>query len=101
MVENCQEIIKDFRMSTKYRLRISHLSLFLLVALINILSADSGFRRYAGEFMAIDVSARAQALGGAYTAVANDVYATFYNPAGLASIQSTQLGITHTQQFIA
>ena len=63
--------------------------------------ADTGFRRYAGEFMAIDVSARAQALGGAFSALSNDVYATFYNPAGLAQIQTTQVGFTHTQQFIS
>lgn len=65
------------------------------------LSAGSGVRKYAGEFMAIDVSARAQAMGGAYTAIANDVFATFYNPAGLVQVRGTQLGFTHAQQFIS
>lgn len=64
-------------------------------------TADTGLRKYAGEFMAIDVSARAQAMGGAFTALSNDVYATFYNPAGLAQLRSPQLGFTHTQQFLA
>ncbi len=34
------------------------------------------------------VGARAVAMGGAYTAVANDYAATFYNPAGLGRIKS-------------
>lgn len=79
----------------------------LIVGLIVILLgghsllAGTGFRKYAGEFMSIDVSARAQAMGGAFSALANDVYATFYNPAGLVQIQSMQLAFTHTQQFLA
>lgn len=64
------------------------------------LNAQS-FSKYAGDFMAIDVSARAQALGGAFSAMSGDVYATFYNPAGLAQVQTNQLAFTHTQQFIA
>lgn len=65
------------------------------------LRADSGFRKYAGEFMSIDVSARAQAMGGAFSPLSDDVYATFYNPAGLVQIQTTQVAFTHTQQFLA
>lgn len=71
-----------------------------LATSIQPLAAQS-ISKYAGEFMAIDVSARAQALGGAFSAAAGDVYATFYNPAGLAQVNTTQLGFTHTQQFLA
>jgi len=60
-----------------------------------------GIRKYAGEFMAIDVSARAQALGGAFTAMSDDVYASFYNPAGLVQVDGLQVGFTHTQQFLS
>ncbi len=84
-------------------MRYSHFLIALLLTLLTLqfsVNAQS-FRRYAGEFMSIDVSARARALGGAFSAVSNDVYATFYNPAGLAQVQSTQLGFTHTQQFLA
>ncbi len=72
-----------------------------IFAIMQISYAETGFRKYAGEFMAIDVSARAQALGGAFSALSGDVYATFYNPAGLTQIQSTQIAFTHTQQFIS
>lgn len=65
------------------------------------LQAETGFRKYAGEFMSIDVSARAQSMGGAFSAISDDAYAAFYNPAGLAQVQSTQIGFTHTQQFLS
>ncbi len=72
----------------------------LIITVISSISAQE-FRKYAGEFMSIDVSARAQAMGGAFSSVSDDVFAAFYNPAGLAQITSTQLGFTHTQQFLA
>lgn len=59
----------------------------------------AGFRKYAGEFMAIDVSPRAQAMGGAYGAVVSDVTAGFYNPAALAQVKQTQVAFMHTWQF--
>jgi hypothetical protein len=64
-------------------------------------SIAAELRKYAGEFMAIDVSARAQALGGAFSSLSDDVYASFYNPAGLVQVRSTQIGFTHTQQFLS
>lgn len=75
--------------------------LFLIILIISVssLNADTGFRKYAGEFMAIDVSPRSQAMGGAFIALANDVSAAYHNPAGLVQIQSTQVGIMHTWQF--
>ncbi len=73
----------------------------LLLAVGGNLFSATGFRKYAGEFMAIHVSPRAQALGGAFTALANDVTAGFYNPAGLAGIQTTQAAFMHTWQFVS
>ncbi|OGC02988.1 hypothetical protein A2V82_02720 [candidate division KSB1 bacterium RBG_16_48_16] len=40
------------------------------------------------QFLKIDVSARAAAMGGAYTMPGNDASAMFYNPAGMALMQS-------------
>jgi len=77
-----------------------YIPLFFLLVASSLLQAQ-GIRKYAGEFMAIDVSARAQALGGAFTAMSNDVYASFYNPAGLVQIDGLQVGFTHTQQFLS
>ena len=43
-------------------------------------------------FLKIGVGARAIGMGGAFTAVSDDVNALFWNPAGLAQIQQSQLG---------
>jgi hypothetical protein len=59
------------------------------------------YRKYAGEFMDIGVGARAQALGGAYTAISGDITCSYYNPAGLNDLDVTQLAFMHTQQMIA
>lgn len=84
---------------------VKRFSLFVLMLLVisgqQLISAETGLRKYAGEFMSIDVSARAQAMGGAFSSLSDDVYATFYNPAGLVQIRSTQIGFTHTQQFLS
>jgi opacity protein-like surface antigen len=44
----------------------------------------------AAQFLKIGAGARAIAMGGAYTAVSNDIYSIYYNPAGIATV--TDLG---------
>jgi len=44
----------------------------------------------------VEIGARAQALGGAFTAVADDHTALFYNPAGLGQMEKTQLYVSLT-----
>ncbi len=55
--------------------------------------------KYAGEFIALGVGGRALALGGAYVALANDVTAGYWNPAGLARINYPQIALMHDEQF--
>jgi len=55
--------------------------------------------KYAGEFMLGGGGARAMALGGAFTAVADDPSATFWNPAGLAAITARQALAMHEERF--
>lgn len=50
-------------------------------------------------FLKIGVGARAVGMGGAFTAVADDVNAIAWNPAGLAAVESRGLGLTHTQHI--
>lgn len=45
------------------------------------------------------VGARARALGGAYVALADDVTALFWNPAGLVQTSSIRLGGTHESRY--
>ncbi len=44
-----------------------------------------------GAFLRLGVGARAQALGGAFTAIAEDASASFWNPAGLGQLNELQL----------
>ncbi|MCS7012528.1 MAG: PorV/PorQ family protein [Chloroherpetonaceae bacterium] len=55
--------------------------------------------KYAGEFLAFGVGARALAMGGTATALAQDVTAGYWNPAGLSHINYPQIALMHSQSF--
>ncbi len=65
-----------------------------LVALVPFAEGQELFQILGGQrvgtsamtFLKIPVGARAEAMGGAYVAVANDPFAVFWNPAGIAQI---------------
>jgi hypothetical protein len=46
------------------------------------------------QFLEIGISPRADALGGAYTSIADDVSALYYNPAGLIQLDSRQVMVS-------
>src|SRR5262245_8506075 len=50
-----------------------------------------------GTFLRIGVGARAVAMGESFVAVANDPSAIFWNPAGLASLQRNEVGLSYVQ----
>ncbi len=52
-----------------------------------------------GAFADVGIGARAQSLGGAYTAIVQQVNAMFWNPAGLAGIQSIGVDFSYARQF--
>jgi long-subunit fatty acid transport protein len=67
-----------------------------LLSLLLLLPASS----YAAEtaaFLKLGVGARAIGMGGAYTAVADDVHALAWNPAGLSGMSKRELGATHAE----
>jgi len=74
------------------------LFLFILLTFYN-LNAQTVIAKYAGEFMSLGVGGRAIGMGGAFTAVANDVTAGYYNPAGLANLNYPQITLMHAEQF--
>ncbi|MCI0559433.1 MAG: PorV/PorQ family protein [Nitrososphaera sp.] len=53
----------------------------------------------AGKFLSVGVGAKANAMGGAFSAVANDASALYWNPAGIASFTRYQGGVTHTSLY--
>lgn len=77
---------------------------FFYVALFISLLTSSNFSqtvigKYAGEFLAIGVGGRPLGMGGAFTALANDVTAGYYNPAGLAHLNYPQILLMHDERF--
>jgi long-subunit fatty acid transport protein len=47
------------------------------------------------QFLEIGVSPRADGLGGAFSAIADDASAVYYNPAGMVQLDNTQLMVSH------
>ena len=71
----------------------------LLVSFIPHAGLSASRGKYAGEFIDIGVGGRALGLGGAYTAIANDVTAGYWNPAGLSKLMYPQLTLMHDERF--
>ena len=51
----------------------------------------------AASFLGIDVGPRGTAMGGAYVAVVNDATAMYWNPAGIAKINSFEAAFSNTK----
>lgn len=51
---------------------------------------------YALQFLKIEVSPRAAAMGGAFIALSNDATATYWNPAGMVDLTRTAVSMNHT-----
>jgi len=78
------------------RCSISLTGIFLFLATF---TQAAEIRKYAGEFMAGGVGARALGMGGAYAAVTGDVTFGYWNPAGLSTIRYPELGFMHARRF--
>lgn len=53
----------------------------------------------ATPFLQIGVGARAQALAGAYAALADDMTALYWNPAGIASVEGFTAGVSYNALY--
>jgi len=78
--------------------KIIILSLILILALIPrpclSVASSTGL-----DFLKIGVGARALALGEAYVAVADDITAIYWNPAGLVQLTQPEAGFTYNEWF--
>ena len=74
---------------------------FIVVAALSTAStlrADQGST--AAAFLKLNTSPRAQAMGDAFTGVADDVEALQYNPAGGAFVDQKQVTLMYTTWFV-
>jgi hypothetical protein len=74
-------------------------SLLVLLFLIPPTAPAASRAKYAGEFLAIGIGGRALGLGGAYAALASDVTAGYWNPAGLSALEYPQIALMHDERF--
>lgn len=77
----------------KYKLNIFSIVSIIYLLSINLYSGETGTNGF--TLLKIEVDARAAAMGGAYTAVASDASASFWNPAGLAGATSKSFNIMY------
>lgn len=62
--------------------------------------AQTNTPKYSNEFLAIGIDARALGLANAYTSMATDVSAGYWNPAGLLGLSSQyEAGFMHAEYF--
>ncbi|HKJ69214.1 MAG TPA: UPF0164 family protein, partial [bacterium] len=78
---------------------ISRVKYLLVIVLLSILtfqpSQTSAQSEAGGIFLLIPPGARAGGMGEAHVAVANDAYASYWNPAGLAFLEGRELAAMH------
>jgi len=68
----------------------------VLITTILVFSSTGLAQSEAGSiFLLIAPSARAGGMGEAHTAVADDAYASYWNPAGLGYLEGTELALMH------
>lgn len=68
----------------------NYTKLSLMILLAGAISAQAAFED-------VGVGARATGLGNAFTSIADDVYAVYYNPAGLGTIDRPQAATTYSR----
>jgi hypothetical protein len=55
--------------------------------------------KYGGDFLSVGAGARALGMGSAHAAITNDVTAAYWNPAGLAAVESLDIAYMHSERF--
>ncbi len=75
------------------------LPIVCFLPVLHAAAGSFGVGKYAGEFISLGVGGRALGMGGAYVAMANDVTAGYWNPAGLSRIMYPEVVLMHDERF--
>ena len=78
--------------------RIILVFLFLFSCSFSI-HAQSSLSKYGNDFLSVGAGARALGMGGAHTALTNDVTSGFWNVAGFASSTNVEFIYMHAERF--
>ena len=74
-------------------------SVIILFCIFSLSFSQTEIGKYSGEFLSLGVGGRALGMGGAHVAVAEDVTAGYWNPAGLAKMNYPQISLMHEEHF--
>ncbi len=79
------------------------LNSFLMLMLASPFAWSQGVTKTgttAGKFLSMGIGPRALSMGGAFTSVANDASAMYWNPAGIDELKQNQVIFTQTNWFV-
>ncbi len=71
----------------------------LLILFLPSIPVKAFGAKYAGEFLALGVGARPLGMGGTFVAIANDLTAGYWNPAGLVQTRGRGVAMMHSETF--
>ncbi|MCD6318198.1 PorV/PorQ family protein, partial [Candidatus Aerophobetes bacterium] len=81
----------------KILLKAAIVGSLILIPSFSSFASDVGTT--AANFLKIGIGARATAMGGAYTPIADDGTALYWNPAGVAQIEKMEVSATYNMWF--
>lgn len=71
----------------------------IFLSTVTVKAGGINFRKYTLDFLSTGVGARALGMGGAFTSIANDVTAGYWNPAGLIKVPFPQVILMHDSRY--
>jgi hypothetical protein len=88
----------NLKFSSKLRMNLRRWGIITLLTVSGATASYAGdVGTSAAQFLELGVGPRALAMGDAQVGLANDVYATYWNPAGLARLESQEAGFFANQ----
>ncbi len=71
----------------------------LQLAVMLVLASQAAWAAETASFLNIGVGARALGMGGAYTALADDANALYWNAAGLSRLEKREFTASHAEMY--
>ena len=73
---------------------------FMLLLLVVPVLQGQNIRKYSNEFLNIGLGGRGMALANARSAMTDDIYSMYYNPAGLGFMEDNfEVSYMHSEHF--
>jgi hypothetical protein len=80
--------------------RLLVINVVLVMLLSSAFASDTRIGASGAQFLKIGVGSRYQGLGEASTAVVNDVYSMYWNPAGLSGVEMSEVSFTNVDWLL-